>query len=201
MPTYLLPIYPLDLVICPGGLLPLKISEARFLDMANDCIKNNTSLGIVTTLAKGDCKHDLGFPLADIGTVVAITSDEVSTDGSMHLQCVGKHRIKIHALTQETKGLLIGEVTDIPNDLRMSIPNDLQLTSNVLSEVLKSVSLVQNSVIQPYQLDSASWVSNRWIEILKLPLIQKNRLMQLESPIVRLELIQDILEKGFQVTL
>ncbi|WP_049769969.1 hypothetical protein [Methylotenera versatilis] len=51
-------------------------------------------------------------------------------------------------------------------------------------------------VIEPYKLEGASWVANRWVELLDLPLLQKQRLMQLDSPILRLELIHDILDAG-----
>ena len=49
-------------------------------------------------------------------------------------------------------------------------------------------------IVEPYQFDNAAWVANRWVELLDLPLLQKQRLMQMEGPILRLELIQDILD-------
>jgi Lon protease-like protein len=48
-------------------------------------------------------------------------------------------------------------------------------------------------IVENYQFNDASWVSNRWVELLDLSLLEKQRLMQLDSPIVRLELIYDIL--------
>jgi len=48
-------------------------------------------------------------------------------------------------------------------------------------------------VIKPYHFENAAWVANRWVELLDLPLLQKQRLMQLDSPVLRLELIHDIL--------
>lgn len=48
----------------------------------------------------------------------------------------------------------------------------------------------------PYKLDDTNWFVNRWVELLDLSLLEKQRLMQLHSPIVRLELIQDVLTTG-----
>jgi Lon protease-like protein len=38
-------------------------------------------------------------------------------------------------------------------------------------------------------------LANRWCELLQLPLELKQRLMALENPLVRLELVRDILDK------
>jgi uncharacterized protein len=114
----------------------------------------------------------------------------------MFVQGIGQHRIKLHSCIEDANGLFLGEVSDIDNDQNISIPEDLQLSSNVLNVVLKSIPVVKNSVVEPYELESASWVSNRWLEILSLPAIEKQRLMELNSPIIRLELIQDILDKA-----
>lgn len=197
MQIYSLPIYPINGVICPDGLLPLKISEEKYLDMVNACIDNKTSFGIVTILPEDVNTNAIGFPLAKTGIAVDIIKKVVSTDGLIDLECVGSRRIKILSCTRENNGQFTGEVTDMPDDIAVTIPDDLMLSSNILNEVLKNVAMVQNSVAEPFQMTSASWVSNRWVEILKLPLLEKQRLMELESPIMRLELIQDILENGF----
>ena len=45
----------------------------------------------------------------------------------------------------------------------------------------------------PMRLDDCGWLANRWCEILPVPLELKQRLMQLDNPLVRLELVSDIL--------
>jgi len=47
-------------------------------------------------------------------------------------------------------------------------------------------------IAKPYMFDDCAWVANRWIELLNLPLDQKQRFLELDSPLVRLELIQDM---------
>jgi len=51
-------------------------------------------------------------------------------------------------------------------------------------------------IVESYQFEGVFWVGNRWIEMLDMPLLQKQRLMQMTSPILRLELIQDFLEEN-----
>ena len=47
----------------------------------------------------------------------------------------------------------------------------------------------------PAQLNDCAWVSNRWCELLPIPLELKQRLMTLDNPLVRLELVGDMLER------
>ncbi|MES2014059.1 MAG: LON peptidase substrate-binding domain-containing protein [Pseudomonadota bacterium] len=201
MNTYSLPLFPLNVVVCPDGSLPLKIFEARYLDMVRDCLRNKSSFAIVTILPEGETDPEGNFPFANIGTLVNIVEADVTTVGLMMIRCVGQHRVKVDSFTQKPDGLVIGEVMDIPNDLPMPIPDDLNFSVRVLKQLLNSL-IVQNLAptnlltVESYQFDNAAWVANRWLEILDLPLVQKQRLMQMESPILRLELIQDFLEEN-----
>ena len=199
MNTYSLPLFPLNMVVCPGGLLPLKIFESRYLDMVRNCLRNKSSFAVVTVLLEGETDSKGNFPFANIGTLVDIIDADVSTVGLMMIRCLGSHRVKIDSFTQQADGLVIGEVTDITNDLVLPIPEYLQDTSKWLEKLLESlpdqnISPENIPVIKLYKLDDAAWVANRWVELLDLPLQQKQRLMQNDSPILRLEMIHDTLD-------
>ena len=196
--TYSLPLFPLNSVICPGGLLPLRIFEARYLDMVKSCLRNKTSFAIVAIMPEEEAKLEGNFPFASVGTLMDITNADVTTVGLMMIQCAGQRRVKVHAFAQQADGLLIGEVSDIANDIALPIPEDLNIISASLQRLLESLpsqGVLPDDIpiIEPYQFNDASWVANRWVELLDLPFLQKQRLMQLDSPIVRLELIYDIL--------
>ena len=198
METYSLPLFPLDLVVCPNGRIPLKIFEARYLDMVRNCLRNKSSFAIVTILPEGETDTEGNFPFADVGTLVSIDEADVTTVGLMMIVCTGQQRVKVESFIQQPDGLIIGEVRDIPNDIFMLIPEDLILAQRVLKQLLKNLAdqdttLKNIPVVEPYEFDNATWVSNRWVELLDLPMLQKHRLMQMASPILRLELICDIL--------
>ncbi len=178
--------------------MPLRIFEARYLDMVKNCLRNKTSFAIVAVMPKGEVNPESNFPFADVGTLVNITDADVTTVGLMTIHCIGQHRVKVHSITQQVDGLLIGEVSDIANDIELPIPEDLRIISTSLQRLLESlpsqgVLPADIPIIEPYQFNDASWVANRWVELLDLPMLKKQRLMQLDSPIVRLELIYDIL--------
>ena len=45
------------------------------------------------------------------------------------------------------------------------------------------------------QLNDCGWVANRWAELLPVPLELKQNLMALDNPLLRLELVSDLLQK------
>lgn len=199
MNTYSLPLFPLNVVVCPDGAMPLKIFESRYLDMVRNCLRNKTSFAVVTILPEGETDLAGNFPFANIGTLVNIADADVTTVGLMLIRCVGQHRVKVHSFTQQANGLVIGDVSTILNDESIPVPEDLNALVNILKQFLQT--LVDQDfppanlpIVEPYQFENAAWVSNRWVELLNLPLLQKQRLMQMDSPILRLELIQDILD-------
>ena len=199
MKTYNLPLFPLNLVVCPDGALPLKIFEARYLDMVRDCLRNKTSFAIVTILTEGATDLASNFPFANIGTLVNIADADVTAIGLLMIRFVGQHRVKVHSFTQQADELVVGQVSDVPNDASVTIAEDLNPSVKVLKQLLKTLADQDLSpknlpAVEPYQFENAAWVSNCWIELLNLPLLQKQRLMQMDSPILRLELIQDNLD-------
>ena len=198
--SFSLPLFPLDLVVCPGGFVHLKIFEARYLDMVKDCLRNKSSFGIVALMPEGTTDPEGNFPFANVGTLVDIVEADVDTVGLMMIKCVGRHRFLVESFTQREDALVIGQVTDIPNDIELPIPEDLNVATEVLRQLLESlptrVTPEKMPVLKPYKLEDTAWVANRWVELLDLTLLEKQRLMQLDSPVVRLELIQDILSVG-----
>ncbi|MES1986864.1 MAG: LON peptidase substrate-binding domain-containing protein, partial [Pseudomonadota bacterium] len=111
MNTYPLPLFPLNLVVCPGGFLPLRIFEVRYLDMVRNCLRNKSSFAVVTVLPEGETDLQGNFPFANVGTLLDIVDADVTTVGLMMIRCVGQRRVKIDSFTQQKDGLLIGEVS------------------------------------------------------------------------------------------
>jgi len=151
--------------------------------------------GLVAALPNEELPH---LPFALIGTAFTILDADVPTPGLMMIRCVGQHRFKASSAQQQKDGLWIGRVDDIPNDLAMQIPDDLSITRTGLQNVIDSfdeqgIGEADMPLIKPYKMEDCAWVANRWVELLDLPLVQKQRMMALDSALVRLELIQDIL--------
>ena len=191
-----LPLFPLDLVIFPGGLLPLNIFEQRYVDMVRNCLRNNTDFGIVSTISHDNSQ----WPFASIGTTVEISDVDIPSPGLFSVKCIGLKKFKITEAKLQADGLWIGEVEFFDPEPTMGVPKDLKSAQENFERLIANVKqqgLSENDFpfISPYQLDDCAWLANRWAEILSLPLIQKQRLLALESPLIRLELINDILNQ------
>ena len=95
-------------------------------------------------------------------------------------------------------GLWIADVEQIPDDLPTPVPEHLAATAQLLAPVLASLRERQGAsagaAATAEQLADSGWVANRWCELLPMPMDLKQRMMKLDNPLVRLELVADMLE-------
>ena len=211
-----LPLFPLGTVLYPGGLLPLQIFEVRYLDMIGKCHKAKAPFGIVSltegsevrkpanTAPTGAAPGGDGFAQESfhaIGTLAKIIEFSAPQSGLMVIQCVGIHRFTITRRDKLKHGLWIADVTRMEDDMPVKIPYDLQKSADALGKLIKGLlhgdtPPEKMPMLPPYNLEDCSWVANRWCELLPMPLHVKQRLMELDNPLLRLELVCDILERS-----
>ena len=88
-----LPLFPLNVVLFPGGYLPLHIFEERYRLMMRHCLEGDRRFGVVL-ISSGSDVGDPATPEA-VGTVAVI--DEVRTldDGRMLIGTKGERRFRI----------------------------------------------------------------------------------------------------------
>jgi uncharacterized protein len=213
-----LPLFPLHKVLFPGGSLQLQVFEVRYLDLMRKCQKTGAPFGVVSLLQGGevrtrDAAQGDAFVrerFADVGTLASITALSVPQPGLMQVQCTAGERFRVQRSHQLPHGLWVADVQGVPADAVQDIPADLQPIAQALEQVLQrlqdradtgaaSSSAVSNPVSsapEPHQLQSSAWVANRWCELLSMPSHLQQGLMQLENPLLRLELVGDFLRQG-----
>lgn len=176
--------------------------------MVRKCLRNNTKFGVValypeTHLNLQSSDHlNPRFPFASVGTSVNILDADVTCLGLINIECRGQQKFIIKSARQDAESLWMAEVEDLPDETNVSIPDDLKSTRQHLQKIIHALSdediaALEVPISKPYKLQDCAWVANRWCEILNIPLIQKQRLLELDSPLVRLELVQDMLSKEF----
>lgn len=200
------PLFPLAHVLFPGGLLPLRIFEVRYLDMIGKCRKSGTPFGVVA-LTQGMEVRRAGAEterFAAVGTLAEIRTFESPQPGLMHIECIGTHRFRIASSELQIHGLWTAEVEALPDDLPVEIPEDLRHTRDALQRLIQTIeerrdgkdARMQLPFAEPHRLDDCGWVANRWCELLSLPAELKQRLLELDSPLMRLELVSDLLARA-----
>lgn len=203
-----LPLFPLGTVLYPGGLLPLRIFEVRYLDMIGKCHKTGAPFGVVSLTEGSEVRRpDHAEPSGDgfaheafssVGTLATITEFAAPQAGLMVIRCIGTQRFTISSSEKMKHGLWIANVTRQDDDIAVQIPEDLQDAADALGKLIQTlqsrgVPAGQMPVLAPHRLDDCGWVANRWCELLPIPLELKQRLMELDNPLLRLELVGDIL--------
>ena len=197
-----LPLFPLGSVLFPGGLLALRVFEVRYLDMVRKCHQAGAPFGVVA-LTQGREVRQAGAPeeqFNDVGTLAVIEQIDTPQPGLITLLCRGSQRFRITQRSHLPHGLWIADVDLLDHDLAVPVPGDLETASSALARVLHT--LKQRDPHAPgavtpteAQLGDCGWVANRWCELLPVPLELKQRLMELDNPLVRLELVADVLER------
>ncbi len=197
-----LPLFPLGTVLFPGGLLPLRIFEVRYLDMIGRCHKAGAPFGVVSLTQGSEVRAAGAGPEAfsAVGTLAVITAFDATQPGLMSIQCAGAQRFRITSRDQMRHGLWVADVERLDMDMAVAIPPDLQGTAAALETVIQKLrerdaNPARLPLLEPFQLDDCGWVANRWCELLPLPLELKQRLMELDNPLVRLELVSDKLAR------
>lgn len=196
---YSLPLFPLGTTLFPGGLLPLRIFEVRYLDMVRKCHEAGAPFGVVT-LQQGSEVRQPGVTetFASVGTLAAIDALDAVQAGLLNIRCSGSQRFRVLRTEQLKHGLWIADVQRIADDAVVALPEDLQPAAQALQRVLAT--LEQRGMAAPLaaaapRLDDCGWVANRWCELLPLTPTIKQQLLELDSPLLRLELVADFLAR------
>ena len=197
-----LPLFPLASVLFPDGVLALRVFEVRYLDMVRKCHQTGAPFGVVS-LTQGSEVRRAGAPdeqFHDVGTLAVIEQLASPQPGLITLVCKGTERFRSTQRNHLVHGLWIASVSQLDRDLSIPIPEDLKKTATALTQVLHTLHArdALNPAAKlptPEQLDDCGWVANRWCELLPVPMELKQRLMELDNPLVRLELVGDVLER------
>ena len=113
----------------------------------------------------------------------------------------GSERCAVGRSEKLKHGLWVADVSRLPSDQAVAVPADLKHVAAALGKLIrtlqdKGVATADLPLQPPYHLDDCGWVANRWCELLSLPLDVKQRMMVLDNPLLRLELVGDILERS-----
>ena len=183
-----LPLFPLKTVLFPGGVLPLRIFETRYLDLVSRCLKTDSGFGVVT-IHEGHEEGGQPVSIHPVGTLARIVDFDQTEDGLLGLTCLGVQRLRVVGHRVQPDNLLIGQVLWLPDDpLESPLPGH-----EPLAHVLRD--LLDHEELQPYvrflapDWDSAAWIGNRLTEILPLPLEIRQALLELTEPRQRLDIL------------
>lgn len=199
-----LPLFPLNAVLFPDGVLGLRVFETRYLDMVTRCMQAQTPFGIALIKKGAEVsvknKTEVAEPEA-IGCVAHIIDWDMPQPGILHLRVQGGQRFEILHTEAAADGLLLGEVEYWEADPEIAIPDEYQPCVALLQRIVLDLERQHQAeekplpLVKPYQFNQVAWVANRLCEILTIPNKARQKLMELEEPLVRLSLVNQYLRQ------
>lgn len=194
-----LPLFPLQTVVFPRGLLSLKVFEPRYLDLVTECLRENKPFGAITIQPTGGSAEGsaAGTPrLERIGVRAELIDADADAErpGLLHVRCRGTERFEVLSSSPQADGVRLAEVLMLPQDESIPPTGEFLGTVRALANAIASLKAQGTQpFLAPYQFDEAGWVANRWCELLPIPLAAKQRLMELSDPMIRLKLVDEFL--------
>jgi Lon protease-like protein len=190
--TATIPIFPLNAVLYPGAMLPLKIFEQRYLEMTRDCLRDTTSFG-VCRIKEGVEVGKPALPEA-VGCTATIAEWEMPHLGVFHLKARGQQRFRIRNQTTHPSGLIRAEIElleDVPGSVN---EESLVLCRRVLEQIVSR--LGTEYFFPPLAYDDPRWVSYRLAEVLPLGFEEKQALLEIRDDQVRLKHLYALLKSS-----
>ena len=134
-----IPLFPLQVVLFPGGFLPLHIFEPRYRTMIKFCLEHESEFGVVL-IKEGEETGETAIP-CEVGTAVRILHVEHLDDGRMHIVTAGEYRFQILEI-QEHLSYLTGRVRmldDLETEVE-SVPESLTAQTEELYKAYETLS-------------------------------------------------------------
>lgn len=190
-----LPLFPLQTVLFPGGFLSLNIFEARYLDLIGTCLREQKPFGVVALRDGREVRRaDEAVSFETVGTLAELMEADSDQPGIIQITCQGTQRFRVLASHQQSDGLWLASVEALPDDDAVAPEADLHGSVVALKNMMaKLQSANAPPILEPHRFDDAGWVANRWCELLPVSRAAKQKLMELDDPAVRLELVDDFL--------
>jgi len=184
-----IPIFPLSTVLFPGGMLPLRIFEQRYLEMTKICIRDNSPFG-VCLIREG---HEVGNPAVPhtVGCTAHILRWDMPHLGLFHLMTEGGSVFRILEQWSGRTGLLHAQVELEPSVPEVALPEAFQPLAALLETIMSKVGA--DRFPSPARLDNAAWVAYRLAESLPLEASLRQQLLEVRDPLLALDEVKTFL--------
>ena len=182
------PLFPLNTVLFPGGPLPLRIFEPRYLDMISNCLKTEVPFGVLLIREGGEVGPATTH---DIGTLARIVDWYQGSDGLLGITAIGTQRFRLLSTERQEDGLNVGNVELLPDVETMPLPAEFRALPNILASIIDELGRLYEDLDRRY--DDAAWMAYRFAEILPVELAHKQACLESEDVLHCLRFVDEVL--------
>lgn len=186
------PLFPLNTVMFPGGVLPLRIFEPRYLDMVSDCLRGDIPIGVV--LIRDGLEVGKAAQTCDVGTLGIISYWNRRNDGLLGITLRGTQRFRILAQEVQPNQLIMAEIETLPAVSPVPINSKYQGMANLLRKIITQLEPPYTTM--PAFYDDLEWISARLCELLPMPLEYKQELLEYDDIISRIEQLYALMQQS-----
>ena len=182
-------LFPLHTVLFPGGLLPLRVFEPRYMEMATACLREGMPFG-VCLIREG---REVGVPAVPhaVGCLARIMQWDMQQLGVLSITVRGERRFRVLERRVQRDGLIRSEIELLAPEDDALVPAELAICARVLKAIVDEGAAT--GIEAPFRFESSAWVSGRLTEILPLPLAFKQQLLEMDDSRPRLEALREAL--------
>ncbi len=183
------PLFPLGVVLFPGGPLPLRIFEPRYLSMVSRCLRDDCEFGVLLIVAgreAGSVARTTG-----VGTLARIVDWSQGADGLLNITARGTRKFRLLGESRQADGLYVGDVALLPPEPAVALPADCRPLADLLAGVIDDLGALYDGIER--HLDDAAWVGHRLAELLPLPPEAKQACLEATDPLERLRVLKPLL--------
>lgn len=187
--SFEIPVFPLNTVLFPGGKLPLKVFEPRYMEMVSVCLRNRRPFGVCLIL-EGE---ESGKPAQHVetGCIADITVWDMKQLGVMNIHILGTQRFYIENSRIESNGLIVARAVYIAPEAPQPLPTNHHACATLLRRLVEH--LGEERFNPPLNYDDAVWVSYRLAELLPLKLSARQNMLEMNDSVVRIEILHSFL--------
>ena len=184
-----IPLFPLNAVLFPGGALPLRIFEPRYLDMISDSMKSESGIGVI--LIKDGHEAGAAAKVHEFGTISYISYWHKRNDGMLGITLKGEQRFRVLSTEIKANQLTIAVVELLPDfDVREK-EYDAEQFVTLLNQFIALLEPPYTTMTKYY--DDLDWVSARLIELLPLQLKDKQKMLVMSDVYERIDCLHPLL--------
>lgn len=191
-----IPLFPVQMVLFPGGKTTLQIFEPRYLDMVRDCLKENIGFGMVL-IKEGDqvlYDPDQQLPsVAHCGTYCTIVDFDQHDNGNLEVTVEGRVKFSIRDQYESSNRLMLAQVEFLPLEDEVPIPKSKQHLVSLLE------SLANHDAVRSLGLDvnfeDARDVGARLAELLPCSNDFKQKMLEIRQADIRLIELEKLILK------
>ena len=183
-----IPLFPLPLVLFPGGRLSLRIFETRYLDMVMRCMRENSGFGVVMIEEGRQILENSEQSLPSVsqkGVYCKIVNFDQLPTGMLGIMIEGQTKFVIRDQYEQPDRLMMADVEFLNVEETHEVPGEYEHLVRILQSLMEHEDVVNLGYTVDFS--SAVEVSARLTELLPCGDETKRLLFELKNPLARLK--------------